>query len=66
MPLIPARHVEERETVSLRLDHGVHERLERYAELIRSPKAYVVERALERLFRSDKDFVRWLAARGRP
>src|SRR5437867_8204421 len=63
MALIPARHVEERDTVSLRLDHAVHERLERYAEFIQSPKPYVVAQALERLFRSDKEFARWLAAR---
>ena len=66
MPLIPARHVEERDTVSLRLDHAVHERLERYAEFIQSPKPYVVAQALERLFRSDKEFARWLAGRANP
>jgi hypothetical protein len=66
MPLIPAQHVEERDTLSLRLDHGVYERLERYAEFIESPKRYVIVQALERLFRSDKEFTRWLAACANP
>jgi predicted transcriptional regulator len=66
MSLIPTQHVEPRDTVSLRLDHAIHERLEQYAAFIESPKHYVVAQALERLFRSDKGFLRWLAERPRP
>ncbi len=71
MPLIPAKYVEPRETVGLSLERAVHARLRQYAEFIHSPKYYVVTQALDRLFRSDKEFVQWLAARehdepGRP
>jgi predicted transcriptional regulator len=63
MPLIPARHVEEKDTLSLRLDRPLHERLKQYAEFIQSPKDYVMGHALSRLFRQDKEFVTWLEAR---
>jgi predicted transcriptional regulator len=66
MSLIPAQHVEPRDTVPIRMDHAVHERLELYAAFIQSPKHYVVAQALERLYRSDKMFTRWLAERARP
>jgi predicted transcriptional regulator len=66
MSLIPTQHVEPRDTVPLRLDHTLHERLEQYAAFIKSPKHYVVAQALERLFRGDKTFIRWLAERARP
>jgi predicted transcriptional regulator len=64
MPLIPPRPVESRDTLALRLDHALHERLGQYAEFIQSPKHYVVAHALQRLFRSDREFIRWLAIRG--
>jgi predicted transcriptional regulator len=63
MPLIPARQVEPRETLTCRVDRSIHEQLKEYAAFIDSPKEYVVAQALERLFRSDKEFVRWLAMR---
>jgi hypothetical protein len=66
MPLIPTRHVEPRETVALRFDRGVHERLQQYADFIQSPKEYVVAQALQRLFRSDKEFTTWLASHPGP
>ena len=62
MSLIPAQYVEPRDTLSLRLDHAVHERLQQYAAFIQSPKDYVIGQALERIFRSDKKFTKWLAA----
>jgi predicted transcriptional regulator len=62
MSLIPAQYVEPRDTLSLRLDHTVHERLQQYAAFIQSPKDYVIGQALERIFRSDKKFTKWLAA----
>ena len=62
MSLIPAQYVEPRDTLSLRLDHTVHERLQQYAAFIQSPKDYVIGQALERIFRSDKAFTKWLAA----
>src|ERR1700682_4205921 len=62
MSLIPAQYVEPRDTLSLGLDHTVHERLQQYAAFIQSPKDYVIGQALERIFRSDKKFTKWLAA----
>jgi hypothetical protein len=61
MPLIPARQVEPRETLTCRVDRSIHAQLRQYATFIDSPKEYVVAQALERLFRSDKEFARWLA-----
>ena len=49
MPLIPAQHVDERDTLSLRLDRPVHERLKQYAEFIHSPKDYIISQALSQL-----------------
>ena len=63
MPLIPARHVNERDALSLRLHRPLHERLKLYAEFIQSPKDYVVSQALIRLFRKDKEFAIWLESR---
>jgi hypothetical protein len=64
MPLIPARpHVDEKDTLSLRLDRPLHERLKQYAEFIQSPKDYVISQALSHLFRKDKEFATWLEAR---
>ncbi|MGH9419896.1 MAG: hypothetical protein ACRD3J_07985 [Thermoanaerobaculia bacterium] len=64
MPIIPAQpHVEQKDTLSLRLEHEVHERLKQYAEFIQSPKDYVIGQALRRLFRKDKDFAAWAESR---
>jgi predicted transcriptional regulator len=61
MPIIPAQpQVEQKDTLSLRLDHAVHERLKQYAAFIQSPKDYVIGQALRRLFRKDKDFTAWV------
>jgi hypothetical protein len=61
MPIIPAQpQVEQKDTLSLRLDHAVHERLKQYAAFIQSPKDYVIGQALRQLFRKDKDFAAWL------
>jgi predicted transcriptional regulator len=65
MALIPTRQVEPRETVSIRLGQSVHERLQHYAAFIQSPKEYVIAQALERLFRHDRAFARWLVAEKR-
>lgn len=66
MPLIPAKRVELKDTLACRIDRAVHERLKQYATFIHSPKEYVVTQALERLFRSDKDFAQWLASGSQP
>jgi predicted transcriptional regulator len=64
MPLIPVRPpVEPRDTLSLRLDRAVYERLQQYAEFIGSPKDYVIAQALRQLFKKDREFVAWLETR---
>jgi predicted transcriptional regulator len=60
MSVIPPRYVAPRETVTLRLDTAVHERLQEYAAFIKSPKEYIVSQLLTRLFKSDKKFKAWL------
>src|SRR5579871_636510 len=66
MPLIPTQQtLEQKDTLSLRLEREIHERLRQYAEFIQSPKDYVIGQALRRLFRKDKEFAAWLDRRGR-
>jgi predicted transcriptional regulator len=60
MPLIPAQPIVEKETLSLRLDRVLHERLKQYAAFIQSPKDYVIGQALRRLFEKDHEFTEWL------
>jgi predicted transcriptional regulator len=64
MSLIPAQEASpERDTLSLRVDRALHAQLKAYAEFIESSKDYVICQALHRVFRQDKDFAAWLAAR---
>src|SRR5262249_53048845 len=58
--LIPAQPIVEKETLSLRLERVVHERLKQYATFIQSPKDYVIGQALRRLFEKDHEFADWL------
>jgi predicted transcriptional regulator len=60
MPLIPAQPIVEKETLSLRLERILHERLKQYAAFIQSPKDYVIGQALRRLFEKDHEFAEWL------
>jgi predicted transcriptional regulator len=60
MPLIPAQPIVEKETLSLRLERVLHERLKQYAAFIQSPKDYVIGQALRRLFDKDHEFAEWL------
>jgi len=60
MPLIPAQLIVDKDTLSLRLDRDVHERLKQYAAFIQSPKDYVIGQALRRLFDKDHEFTEWL------
>jgi predicted transcriptional regulator len=65
MPLIPAQRTVEKETLSLRLDRVVHERLKQYAAFIQSPKDYIIGQALRRLFEKDHEFAAWLKTHSR-
>jgi hypothetical protein len=60
MALIPAQPIVDKETLSLRLERVVHERLKQYAAFIQSPKDYVIGQALRRLFEKDHEFTEWL------
>src|SRR5436189_955651 len=60
MALIPAQPIVEKDTLSLRLERAVHERLKQYAAFIQSPKDYVIGQALRRLFEKDHEFTEWL------
>ncbi len=62
MPLIPAQRTVEKDTLSLRLDRAVHERLKQYATFIQSPKDYIIGQALRRLFEKDHEFAAWLTS----
>ena len=53
----------EKDILSLRLDRALHHKLKAYAEFIASSKDYVISQALRHVFRHDKDFAAWLAAR---
>jgi hypothetical protein len=67
MPLIPAQPtIVPRETLSVRIDRVIHERLKLYAEFIQSSKEYVISQALRQLFRKDREFAAWLEARKTP
>ncbi len=60
MSIIPAQpQVEPKDTLSLRLDRVLHERLKQYCEFIQSPKDYVIGQALRQLFRKDREFAAW-------
>jgi predicted transcriptional regulator len=64
MPLIVAQPLApEKDMLSLRLDQELHHQLKAYAEFIASSKDYVISQALHRVFRHDKEFAAWLAAR---
>jgi predicted transcriptional regulator len=62
MALIPAQPSIQKETLSLRLDRAINERLKQYAAFIHSPKDYVIGQALRRLFEKDHEFAKWLRA----
>jgi hypothetical protein len=63
MSLIPAPPtIPPKDTLSLRLDPGVHKRLRAYAAFIHASKDYVIEHMLGLLFRRDKAFGAWLEA----
>jgi predicted transcriptional regulator len=62
MALIPAQPSIQKETLSLRLDRAIHERLKQYAAFLHSPKDYIISQALRRLFEKDHEFAKWLRA----
>ena len=46
-------------TLQVRLEEGVRNNLNRYAEFIDAHASYVVTEALKLLFRKDEEFKRW-------
>ena len=63
MPLIPKPHVPEKETIALRIECALNAQLRDYAAFAECTKEYVVDAALRRLFKHDKEFAAWLEAR---
>lgn len=59
MPLIPKLHVKRKETLQLRIERELNEELIDYAAFVDSPKDYIVDAALRRLFKHDKEFSVW-------
>ena len=47
-------------TLQVRLEEGVRNNLDKYAEFIDANASYVVSEALKLLFRKDDEFKRWL------
>jgi predicted transcriptional regulator len=63
MPILKAPPTQPKnETVQLRVSQDLKFRLMRYAEFIHATAAYVVSETLERLFRKDAEFQKYLAA----
>jgi predicted transcriptional regulator len=48
------------ETVQIRVEEEIRDKLHKYAEFIDSSQSYVVSEALKLLFRKDDDFKIWL------
>lgn len=64
MPMIPIPPTPAlKEAITVRLEHTLHDQLKQYAEFIHGPKDYVIGQALRHLFRKDKEFATWAAAR---
>ena len=47
-------------TLQVRLEEGVRNNLDKYAEFIDANPSYVITEALKLLFRKDDDFRRWV------
>jgi len=62
MPILKAPPVQPKnETLQLRVSQNLKFRLMRYAEFIHANASYVIAAALERLFRKDAEFLKYLA-----
>ena len=48
------------ETLQIRVEEGIRDKLHKYAEFIDSSESYVVSEALRLLFRKDDEFEEWL------
>jgi hypothetical protein len=62
MPLIPQQIKKERGHLQMRIDVDVLGDLESYCRFIHSSRDFVVENALQYLFKKDREFQEWLAA----
>lgn len=60
MSLIPRMPAEpERDALSVRVPTSVIEELREYSTFVRGSKDYVITAALERLFKQDREFIKW-------
>ncbi len=63
MPILKAPPIQPKnETIQLRVPQELKFRLTRYAEFIHASTSYVVIETLERIFRKDVEFQKYLAA----
>lgn len=62
MPLIPQQIKKERGHLQTRIDVDVLGDLESYCRFIHSSRDFVVENALQYLFKKDREFQEWMAA----
>ena len=62
MPLIPQQIKKERGHLQIRIDVDVLGDLESYCRFIHSSRDFVVENALQYLFKKDREFQEWMAA----
>lgn len=56
---IPKQPKRERDQISIRLDRDVLRRLEQYGRFLDSSRDYIINAALELVFRKDKAFAAW-------
>lgn len=60
MSLIPRMPAEpERDALSVRVPTSLIEELREYSTFVRGSKDYVITAALERLFKQDREFIKW-------
>ena len=62
MPLIPQQIKTERGHLQIRIDVNIVADLESYCRFIHSSRDFVVENALQYLFKKDREFQEWMAA----
>ena len=63
MPLIPKQKREVKRPITIKLEQGVAERLNCYAQFLESSRDFVIGSIVQYVMDRDKDFAAYLAAR---
>ncbi len=66
MPLIPKPRTPDKESIPLRIERALNAELREYAQFVECSKDYVIDAALRRLFKHDKEFLAWREQRRTP